>query len=85
MSFIKTTDILIRNKNKLYLQVNYNLDDVVKIKEVGIIIDGTLYLSNYFTLNYSVFDLSFLKEDIKDIIEEAKPVENDENHENNDL
>ena len=59
MSSIKTTDILIRNKNKLYLQVNYNLDDVVKIKEVGIIIDGTLYLSNYFTLNYSVFDLSF--------------------------
>ncbi len=62
MSFIKTADILIRNKNKLYLQVNYNLDDVVKIKEVGIIIDGTLYLSNYFTLNYSVFDLSFLKD-----------------------
>ena len=62
MSFIKTTDILIRNKNKLYLQVDYNLDDVVKIKEVGIIIDGTLYLSNYFTLNYSVFDLSFLKD-----------------------
>lgn len=62
MSSIKTTDILIRNKNKLYLQVNYKLDDVVKIKEVGIIINGTLYLSNYFTLNYSVFDLSFLKD-----------------------
>ena len=61
MSSIKTKNILIRNKNKLYLQVNYKLDDVVKIKEVGIIIDGTLYLSNYFTLNYSVFDLSFLK------------------------
>ena len=61
MSYIKTNDILIRNKNKLYLQVNYKIDDVVKIKEVGIVINGTLYQSNYFTLNYSVFDLSFLK------------------------
>ena len=61
MSYIKTNDILIRNKNKLYLQVNYKIDDVVKIKEVGIVINGTLYPSNYFTLNYSVFDLSFLK------------------------
>ena len=62
MSYIKTSDILIRDRNKFFLQVNYNLDDAIKVIGVKISIDGIDYESSYFNLDYAVFDLSFLND-----------------------
>ena len=62
MSYIKTSDILIRDRNKLFLQVNYNLDDAIKVIGVKISIDEIDYESSYFNLDYAVFDLSFLND-----------------------
>ena len=60
MSYIKTSDILIRDKNKSYLQINYKLDGVVSINKVELLINDVVYKSNYHNFNYAVFDLSFL-------------------------
>ena len=57
MSYIKTSDILIRDRNKLFLQVNYNLDDAIKVIGVKISIDGIDYESSYFNLDYAVFKI----------------------------
>ena len=62
MSYIKTSNILIRDRNKLFLQVNYNLDDAIKVIGVKISIDGIDYESSYFNLDCAVFDLSFLND-----------------------
>ena len=34
MSYVKTSDILIRDKNKLYLQINYKLDGAISVNDV---------------------------------------------------
>ncbi len=60
MSYIETSDILIRDINKKYLQINYDLDGVIKIIAVDIIIDGNEYSSTYYNFNCAFFDLSFL-------------------------
>ena len=60
MSYIETSDILIRDMNKKYLQINYDLDGVIKIIAVDIIIDGNEYSSTYYNFNCAFFDLSFL-------------------------
>lgn len=62
MSYIKTSDILIRDRNRLFLQVSYKLDDAVKVVSVKISIDGIDYDSSYFNLEYATFDLSFLND-----------------------
>ena len=43
MSYIKTSDILIRDKNKSYLQINYKLDGVVSINKVELLINDVVY------------------------------------------
>ena len=60
MSYIETSDILIRDINKKYLQINYDLDGVIKIISVDIIINGNEYSSTYYNFNFAFFDLSFL-------------------------
>ena len=60
MSYIETSDILIRDMNKKYLQINYDLDGVIKIIAVDIIIDGNEYNSTYYNFNCAFFDLSFI-------------------------
>ena len=62
MSYIKTSNILIRNRNKLFLQVNYNLDNAIKVNSVKISINEIDYDSNYFNLDCAIFDLSFLND-----------------------
>ena len=63
MSYIKTSDILIRDKNKSYLQINYKLDGVVSINKVELLINDVVYKSSYHNFNYAVFDLSFLEDE----------------------
>lgn len=62
MSYIKTSDILIRDKNKLYLQINYKLDGAISVNGVELFINDNMYKSSYYNLNYAVFDLSFLND-----------------------
>ena len=62
MSYVKTSDILIRDKNKLYLQINYKLDGAISVNDVELFINDNMYKSSYYNLNYAVFDLSFLND-----------------------
>ena len=38
MSYVKTSDILIRDKNKLYLQINYKLDGAIYVNDVELFV-----------------------------------------------
>ena len=62
MSYVKTSDILIRDKNKLYLQINYKLDGAISVNDVELFINDNMYKSSYYNLNYAVLDLSFLND-----------------------
>ena len=62
MSYVKTSDILIRDKNKLYLKINYKLDGAISVNDVELFINDNMYKSSYYNLNYAVFDLSFLND-----------------------
>ena len=62
MNYIKTSDILIRDRNKLYLQINYHLYEMIQVTDAKISINGTYYNSSYFNLDYAIFNLSFLND-----------------------
>lgn len=61
MSDIKTSNIIIYDKNKRHLRVNYCLDDVSKINTVSLLVNGIAYTANFYTLTYAIIDLNFLQ------------------------